>query len=222
VLDLVPRRHDSGRLSVLAIGAHSDDIEIGCGASILALADSETELDVTWVVLSARGDRAAEARESAAAYLEGVSHAVRLGDFRDGFFPYDPGVKDFYETLKRDTEPDVILVHGRDDLHQDHRVACELAWNTFRDHLILEYEIPKYDGDLGRPNVFVPIHERHARRKAELLVAHFASQRDKHWFTEDVFLGLMRLRGVEARSPTGYAEAFVGRKLRVGLAVTAA
>ena len=142
---------------------------------------------------------------------------MRIEAFRDSFFPHDPGVKEFYEELKNEIAPDLVLVHSRGDLHQDHRVVCELAWNTFRDHTILEYEIPKYDGDLGSPNVFVPIEERHARRKAELLVEHFGSQRDKHWFTEDLFLSLLRLRGMEARSPTGYAEAFTARKVRLDL-----
>ena len=143
---------------------------------------------------------------------------VRLAEFRDAFFRHDEGLKEFFEELKADISPDLVLTHARHDLHQDHRIVCELAWNTFRDHLILEFEIPKYDGDLGSPNVFVPVEERLARRKAELLVEHFATQRDKHWFTSDVFLALMRLRGVESRSPTGFAEAFYARKIRVDLA----
>ena len=204
-------------LTVLAVGAHSDDIEIGCGATILRLVEEAPDVHVCWVVLSAGNDRADEARASAAAYLDGVSHEVRLGRFRDAFFPHDPGVKEFYEELKGTVSPDLVLVHARHDLHQDHRVACELAWNTFRDHVILEFEIPKYDGDLGAPNVLVPVEERHARRKAALLMEHFATQRDRHWFAEDMFLGLMRLRGAEARSPSGYAEGFYGRKLRLDL-----
>jgi LmbE family N-acetylglucosaminyl deacetylase len=206
----------SGRLSVLAVGAHADDIEIGCGATLLRLGDEHPGLDVTWVVLSDSGGRAGEALASANAFLPGRVD-VRLATFRDAFFPHDPGVKEFFEQLKLDVSPDLVLAHARGDLHQDHRVVCELAWNTFRDHLLLEFEIPKYDGDLGAPNVFVAVEERHARRKAELLVEHFGTQRDRHWFSEDVFLGLMRVRGVECRSPTGYAEAFHGRKLRLSL-----
>ena len=204
-------------LTVLAIGAHSDDIEIGCGGTILQFVESVPGIRVCWVVLSASAERASEARGAAAAFLGETRAEIRLAEFRDGFFPYDEGVKEFFEELKTDFSPDLVLTHARHDLHQDHRIVCELAWNTFRDHLILEFEIPKYDGDLGSPNVFVPVTDRVARRKAELLVEHFATQRDKHWFTGDVFLAIMRLRGVESRSPTGYAEAFYARKLRVDL-----
>lgn len=203
---------------MLAIGAHSDDIEIGCGGTILQLVESVPGIKVCWVVLSAPAERASEARDAAAAFL-GETHAdVRLAEFRDAFFPHDEGVKEFFEGLKADLSPDLVMTHARHDLHQDHRVVCELAWNTFRDHLILEFEIPKYDGDLGSPNLFVPIAEHLAQRKAELLVEHFATQRDKHWFTADVFLALMRLRGVESRSPTGYAEGFYARKIRLATA----
>ena len=218
MLELAPIVPPGRGVRLLAIGAHSDDIEIGCGATILRMVDEVPGLEIHWVVLSASDRRADEARASAAAFLQDVTHEVRLGDFRDAFFPHDPGVKEFYEELKQDVSPDLVLVHTRADLHQDHRIACELAWNTFRDHAILEYEIPKYDGDLGCPNVLVPVQERHARRKASLLIEHFGSQRDRHWFTEDLFLSLMRLRGMEARSPTGYAEGFTARKLRVDLA----
>ncbi len=204
-------------LSVLALGAHADDIEIGCGGTLLRLAESGRPLRVTWVVMSAHGDRRSEAAASAAALLPGLDLDLRIGEFRDAFFPHDPGVKEFVDALKEDPAPDVILTHTRDDLHQDHRVLCDLVWNTFRDHLVLEYEIPKYDGDLGRPSVFVPLEERHLRRKAEVLIEHFQTQRNKHWFTEDLFLALARLRGMECRSPTGFAEAFYGRKLRLGV-----
>jgi LmbE family N-acetylglucosaminyl deacetylase len=218
VLELSLGAREGGPLSVVAVGSHSDDIEIGCGGTILELVDAGVPVHVTWVVLSAAGERAGEARGSAQAFLGGVESEIRLASFRDAFFPHDQGVKEFFEELKHDVRPDVILTHTRSDLHQDHRTVCELVWNTFRNHLVLEYEIPKYDGDLGSPNAFVAVQERHARRKAELLVEHFASQRDKHWFTEDLFLGLMRVRGAECRSPTGYAEGFYARKLRLGLA----
>jgi LmbE family N-acetylglucosaminyl deacetylase len=222
VLALTPIVPRGTELRVLAVGAHADDIEIGCGGTILRLVEEAERLEVVWVVLSARDRREDEARASAAAFLQGATHEVRIGAFRDAFFPHDAAVKEFYEELKATVSPDLVLVHTRTDLHQDHRVACELAWNTFRDHAILEYEIPKYDGDLGSPNVFVPLEERHVRRKAELLVEHFGSQRDKHWFTDDLFVSLMRLRGMEARSPTGYAEAFTGRKLVLDLTAGAA
>jgi LmbE family N-acetylglucosaminyl deacetylase len=203
---------------VLALGCHADDIEIGCGATLLALSRGVPSLEVTWVVLAAAGGRENEARESAAAFLGEVSAAVVVHDFRDGFFPYLGGaVKEAFEALKQLPEPDLVFTHTRDDLHQDHRLACELTWNTFRDHLILEYEIPKYDGDLGRPNVFVPVPADLAREKARLVVSAFPSQQQKHWFDEELFLGLMRLRGVEAHAPSGYAEAFTCRKLSLAL-----
>ena len=216
MLELVLDRTAPRPLSILALGAHPDDIEIGCGGTHLRLAEERPTLQVTWVVLSAGGERTAEALASANAFLPG-SADVRLETFRDAFLSHDAGVKEFFEHLKAEIAPDLVLTHARHDLHQDHRLVCELTWNTFRDQLVLEFEIPKYDGDLGSPNVFVPIDERHARRKAALLVEHFASQADKHWFTEDLFLGLMRIRGVEGRSPTGYAEAFYGRKVRLAL-----
>ena len=200
---------------VLALGSHSDDIEIGCGATLLALTRARPEVEVTWVVLGAEGEREREARASAEAFLRAASRSeVVVHGFRDGFFPYVGGdVKDVFEELKSRLEPDLILTHARHDLHQDHRLVCELTWNTWRDHLILEYEIPKYDGDLGTPNVFVPMSEEIAREKVRLVLEAFESQTAKHWFDEELFLGLMRVRGMEGRSPSGYAEAFTCRKL---------
>jgi len=200
---------------VLAIGCHSDDVEIGCGGTLLRLTREQPELEVTVVVLAAQGQRADEARASAAAFLSALERPaeVVVHGFRDGFLPYEGGaVKERFEEMKA-FAPDLVLTHARDDLHQDHRLACELTWNTFRDHLILEYEIPKYDGDLGVPNVFVPLEEDVARRKVELLLEHFGTQADKHWFGEELFLGLMRIRGMEAGPSTRYAEAFRCRKL---------
>jgi LmbE family N-acetylglucosaminyl deacetylase len=200
---------------VLALGSHSDDIEIGCGATLLALTKARPEVEVTWVVLGAEGRRADEARASAELFLRGAERSdVVVHGFRDGFFPYIGGeVKDVFEGLKARFDPDVILTHARHDLHQDHRLVCELTWNTWRDHLILEYEIPKYDGDLGTPNVFFPVSEEVAREKARLVLEAFETQAAKHWFDEQLFLGLMRVRGMEGRSPSGYAEAFTCRKL---------
>lgn len=205
--------------TVLLLGAHADDVEIGCGATVLELARLRPDARVHWVVLSASGERHGEAARSAAGFLAGFREpCVELGDFRDGFFPYDGGrVKEFFEGLKARVRPDLILTHHRHDLHQDHRLVCELTWNTFRDHVVLEYEIPKYEGDLGTPNVLVPIPRDAAARKVALLMEHFASQRGRYWFTEETFLALLRLRGVEARSPTGYAEGFHGRKLALDL-----
>jgi LmbE family N-acetylglucosaminyl deacetylase len=199
---------------VLALGAHADDIEIGCGATLLGLQRS-SELEVAWVVLSADGIRESEARASAERFLEGASSCtIEIRGFRDGYLPYEGNaVKDVFEELKRELDPQLILTHGRHDLHQDHRLVCELTWNTWRDHVILEYEIPKYDGDLGAPNMFVPVSEELAREKVELLLESFPSQRGKHWFEAELFLGLMRVRGMEAHAPAGYAEAFACRKL---------
>jgi LmbE family N-acetylglucosaminyl deacetylase len=200
---------------VLAIGCHADDIEIGCGGTLLTLARSNPDLEVDWVVLAAPGQRGAEARASAAAFLDGVAQArVEVHDFRDGFLPYvGAAVKDVFEELKGRVDPQVVLTHAGYDFHQDHRLACELTWNTFRNHLILEYEIPKVDGDLGRPNVFVPLSSSVVEKKLALIEEHFPSQAGKHWFDRETFLGLMRLRGMEAVAPDRYAEAFTCRKL---------
>jgi LmbE family N-acetylglucosaminyl deacetylase len=199
---------------VLALGSHADDIEIGCGASLLALVRARPDVELTWVVLGAEGVREREARASAAAFIgEAENSEVIVHGFRDGFFPYIGGeVKDVFEELKGRLDPDVIFTHTRDDLHQDHRLVCELTWNTWRDQLILEYEIPKYDGDLGTPNLFVPVSRELAREKVRLLHDLFVSQTVKHWFDEELFLGLMRIRGMEGRSPSGYAEGFICRK----------
>ena len=199
---------------VLAIGAHPDDIEIGCGGTILKLIEQQAVADVRWVVLSGDGERAEEARRSAEAMLQGVPRAeVIVCDFPDGFFPYEgQRIKDFFEQLKADETPDLVLTHQRADLHQDHRLTCELTWNTFRDHLILEYEVPKYDGDMSAPNTFVPISEQLSQRKIEHLMEHFGTQRSKRWFGEDLFTSLLRLRGMECNSPSSFAEAFFCRK----------
>ena len=201
-------------MRVLALGCHADDLELGCGGTLLRLKAECPRLQVRWVVFSAAGARATEARASADELLDGVPDAdVVLHDFRDGYLPYiGAPVKESVEAMK-DFDPDLVFTHQRHDLHQDHRLVSELTWNAFRDHLILEYEIPKYDGDLGVPNVFVPLDEATCRRKVDVLMRHFGSQRSKRWFTEDLFLGLMRLRGMESGSASPYAEAFYGRKL---------
>lgn len=205
------------KLSLLCLGAHSDDIEIGAGGTILDLIAFGVELHVTWCVLSATGARAAEAEASAAAFLQGAaSSTILLGQFKDGYFPYDgAGVKAWIEDVKTRVDPDVILTHARDDAHQDHREVCKLTSNAFRDHLILEYEIPKWDGDLGRPNMFMPLPGVIFERKLKLLETHFATQRSKDWFDAETFRGLARLRGMECRAPERYAEAFHVRKARL-------
>ena len=205
-LDLAAGRE---RLAVLAIGAHADDIELGCGGTLLRLARDVPALELTWVVLSAAGARREEALAGAQAF---GAATVEIRDFEDAFFKYGRDVKDYFETLKR-FEPDVVLTHTDHDRHQDHRIVCELTWNTFRDHVVLEYEIPKYDGDLGSPNVFVPLDEALAAAKFAALLESFPTQASKPWFDESLFRALMRLRGMECRSPSGLAEAFYARKL---------
>ena len=199
--------------TVLCLGAHSDDIEIGCGGTILKLLEQAPGLKVRWVVFSAEGSRAAEARASAGAFLKNAtSPEVMVKNFRTSFFPFQgEAIKECFEELKGMPPPDLVFTHYRDDRHQDHRVLSDLAWNTFRDHVILEYEIPKYDGDLGNPNFYVRLNETLCQRKVEHLCDYFQTQNNKHWFTKDTFLSLMRLRGIECVST--YAEAFYSRKL---------
>jgi LmbE family N-acetylglucosaminyl deacetylase len=202
-------------LTILCLGAHADDIEIGCGGTILRLLAERPRTSVHWVVASAHGARAREARRSAARMLRGAaSREIRVEAFRDGFLPYDGGrVKEMFEELKQRVMPDLIFTHRSDDAHQDHRLISELTWNTYRDHWILEYEIPKYDGDLGHPNVFVSLPPAIRRKKVRLLLSAFPSQRRRRWFTAATFEGLMRVRGVECAAPDGFAEAFHGRKM---------
>ena len=200
---------------ILCLGAHSDDIEIGCGGTILRLIGEFPRLRIFWVVFSAQGPRAEEARKSADLFLAGAAEKqIFTRDFRDGYFPYNgAGIKDFFEELKSQVSPDLVFTHYRNDRHQDHRLIEELTWNTFRDHLILEYEIPKFDGDLGRPNFYVCLDEEIAARKTRYLREIFASQREKHWFDHDVFEGLMRIRGMESRSPGRFAEGYYAYKI---------
>lgn len=199
---------------LLAIGAHSDDIEIGCGGTIGRLTQEYPDLEVCWVVMSAHAARREEAQASASALLAGAArHEIILHEFRDGFLPYAGAApKERLEEIKSRIEPDLILTHRGGDAHQDHRLVSELTWNTFRDHLILEFEIPKYDGDLGNPNFYVRLDEALVAAKVRHLLRFFPSQRGRRWFTEDLFRGLMRLRGMEANAPSGYAEAFFARK----------
>lgn len=201
--------------TLLCIGAHSDDIEIGCGGTLLRIIRENRDLTVHWVVFSAEGKRADEARSSADHYLSGVAEKnVRLEAFRNGFFPYIGGeIKEYFETLKQSVNPDLVLTHYRGDFHQDHRLLAELTWNTFRRHAILEYEIPKFDGDLGRPNTFVTLTESDFEEKVRRLKTYFRSQRSKPWFDDSLFRGLSRLRGMECHSSSGLAEAFYARKL---------
>lgn len=200
---------------ILCLGAHSDDIEIGCGGALLRLTQAYPDLCIDWVVLSATGERAVEAQASADQFLQHARQArVRLQTFQDGFFPYIGGeIKGYVEMLKRELNPDIIFTHCRHDFHQDHRVVNELTWSTFRDHFILEYEIPKYDGDLKAPNVFIQLDRDTCQQKIDYLMQHFATQTNRYWFTPETFRSVMRLRGVESKAPEGYAEGFYCRKL---------
>lgn len=201
--------------TVLCLGAHADDIEIGCGGTILKLIRDQPGLNVTWVVFSAVTARRREARASAQAFLRGAGlQKVVVKDFRDTLFPAQgEAIKQFFERLKNQIQPDLVFTHYRDDRHQDHRILSDLAWNTFRDHVILEYEIPKYDGDMGSPNFYVGLDEQLCQRKTDHLCSYFQTQGNKHWFSADTFLSLMRLRGIECASKTKYAEGFYCRKL---------
>jgi LmbE family N-acetylglucosaminyl deacetylase len=213
VLSFIPDKR--GALRLLCLGAHSDDIEIGCGGAVLELIGRKRPLECTWVVLSGIGPREQEARASARRFLRGaVRQNVLVEKFRDGYFPAQQAqIKEYFETLKRLPAPDLILTHQREDLHQDHRVVSELTWNTFRNHLICEYEVVKYDGGLGAPNGFIPVSRANVRRKLALLMRGFATQRSRGWFTAETFQAMLRVRGIECNSPSGYAEGFYVRKI---------
>jgi len=215
MLRLKPEGSSETPLQILCLGCHSDDIEIGCGGAVLQMAADLRDVAFHWVVFSARGVRASEA-ECGAKQFVGPSRMKRmiLKDFRDGFMPFiGADIKNVFEELKHEISPDIIFTHNRHDAHQDHRLIADLTWNTFRDHLILEYEIPKYDGDIGQPGVFIPLPKEVCEKKASLIVNTFKSQSNKRWFEPETFMSLMRLRGMECNSPSGYAEAFYGRKL---------
>ncbi|HEY6058301.1 MAG TPA: PIG-L deacetylase family protein [Candidatus Limnocylindrales bacterium] len=206
---------DRGPLRLLLVGAHADDIEIGCGGTLLRLAGANRIRSVRWVVLSAEGSRLAEARAAVERFLPGVTDIdIDIEGFRDGYFPAQFGaIKDRVEALKDGPRPDVVFVPHREDRHQDHRLVADLAWNAFRDHLILEYEIPKWDGELGQPNFYVELAAGIVDTKSRLLREVFGSQADRHWFSDETFRGLARLRGIECRAAEGYAEGFHARKL---------
>lgn len=215
MLQLGLGKHPGSPLHILCMGAHSDDVEIGCGGTLLRLLDDHPGSHVTWVVFSASATRAAEAQTSAAAFLARAGQSeVQIHAYKESYFPsIAADIKDTFERLKSATRPDVVFAHRHDDMHQDHRVIAELTWNTFRNHLVLQYEIPKYEGDLGQPNVFVPLPMAVAQRKVDLLQHHFESQRHRSWFHADTFHGLMSVRGVECNAPERRAEAFYARKL---------
>jgi LmbE family N-acetylglucosaminyl deacetylase len=210
----LPQNH-AAPLKILCLGSHSDDIEIGCGGTILRLARQYPDCNFHWVVFSALGTRGTEARRAAESFVGSMRlKGPLLKSFPDGFLPFvGAEVKAVFEELKQTISPDLIFTHSRKDAHQDHRLIAELTWNTFRDHLILEYEIPKYDGDLGRPNVFLPLEMEVCQKKVQYIMDAFQSQHHKRWFQQETFLSLMRLRGMECNAASGYAEAFYCRKL---------
>ena len=199
---------------ILCLGAHSDDIEIGCGGTILKLIEIYPDLNVTWVVLGAKGKREQEAINSAEDFLGSVNRKkIIVKGFRDGFFPYIGGeIKDYFEELKQEVNPDLIFTHYRQDLHQDHRLTSELTRNTFRDHWIWEYEIPKYDGDLSSPNLFVHLNKSICQQKIQHLMKHFRTQGNKQWFTDETFTSILRIRGIESNATQQYAEGFYCHK----------
>jgi LmbE family N-acetylglucosaminyl deacetylase len=200
-------------LRILCLGAHCDDIEIGCGGTIMRLSQEYTTQEVKWLVFTSTDQRAVEARTSAEYFLQKCNKKeIVIKNYRDGFLPYEAAqVKTLFEELKN-FHPDIIFTHCRHDLHQDHRVVCELTWNTFRDHLIFEYEIPKYDGDLGSPNCFVQLDEAVAEKKVQAIMDYYGSQASKQWFDKETFYAIMRIRGLETAAKTRYAEAFYLRK----------
>ena len=207
---------NSGALiKILCLGAHCDDLEIGCGGTILKILNTLSNTEVDWIVFSGKGKRAGEAKNSAISFLiDAKKTNIEIKGFKDGFFPYTGAeIKNHFEELKRRISPDLIFTHYRNDLHQDHRLISELTWNTFRDHLIFEYEIVKYDGDIGSPNLFFHLDEHVCRKKIDLILNTFKSQKTRNWFTEDSFLSIMRLRGLESNSNSRFAEGFYCRKV---------
>jgi len=206
-----------GRLNILCLGAHCDDIDLGCGGSLLALLRKHPTAHVTWVTFSGSAQRERELRSSARRFLRGAAQAqVVTHQFRDGFFPGQfTAIKETFERLKRLSRPDLIFTHQRSEFHQDHRIVAELTWNTFRNDLILEYEIPKYEGGLTTPSAYIALDRRQAERKIRILLASYKTQRAKAWFTADTFRGLMRLRGVESGAESGWAEGFHVAKMLV-------
>lgn len=216
MLSLLPHLRSDQALTVLCLGAHSDDIEIGCGASLMALADRFPLAQFRWVVFTTEPGRDAETRAAAAQLLDPSRLRFDIVPLRPSFLPADwSQLKDQFEAIKGTVQPDLIFTHRLEDRHQDHRLVAEMTWNTWRNHLVLEYEIPKYEGDLGQPNVFIPISEALVARKIATLMSAFESQHSRNWFDEQTFRGLMRIRGVESQSASGYAEAFHGRKLQL-------
>lgn len=215
MVEFTLNNNSSKKIRILCLGAHCDDIEIGCGGTLINILNGVRNVEVHWIVFSSDLQRKKEAVISAKTFLNYANVAkIKIENFRNGFFPYiGVELKEYFENIKNNISPDVIFTHYRFDLHQDHRAVSELTWNTFRNSLILEYEIPKYDGDFGSPNMFMPLEFRVCKNKIKNILTSFKTQGDKHWFTEDLFLSTLRIRGMECGSMTKYAEAFYGRKI---------
>jgi LmbE family N-acetylglucosaminyl deacetylase len=218
MLELTLSKQMGSIFSVLCLGSHCDDIEIGCGGTILTLIKNNRNIVFHWVIFSSDQQRKQEANESANVFLKNAKkRKIVFKNFRNSFFPFvGVEIKEYFEKLKRQFSPDLIFTHYRNDLHQDHRLISELTWNTFRNHLILEYEIPKYDGDLGSPNFFVPLEGSICRKKIQYILDSYKSQEKKKWFDQDTFLAILRLRGMESNAADRYAEAFYCRKIVLG------
>jgi len=214
MLNLKWSESDDG-LNILCLGAHCDDIEIGCGGTVLKLIEEQKISQITWIIFTSNEKRKQEAHSSAEEFLKNIDNKdIKILDYKDGYLPsLWSEVKNTFESIKQEVNPDIIFTHYRNDLHQDHRVVSELTWNTFRNHIIFEYEITKYDGDLGSPNVFTPLDQAIINRKGEILMRSFQSQKNKHWFDKSTIKAVMRIRGVECASPSHYAEAFYCRKM---------
>tara|TARA_B100000315_G_scaffold171289_1_gene159802 strand:+ start:446 stop:1105 length:660 start_codon:yes stop_codon:yes gene_type:complete len=214
MLELLLNKSRDSSLKILCLGAHSDDIEIGCGGTIMKFLQTYSNVEFLWVVFSADEIRKQEALKSASLLLEkALIKKIKIHNFRDSFFPYQGSeIKESFEKMKA-FNPELIFTHQYSDFHQDHKQISELTYNTFRNHLVLEYEIPKYDGDLGSPNVFSPIDKKLYNQKIELIISSFKSQEHNQWFSESTFQAILRLRGIESNSPTGYAEAFYCKKI---------
>ena len=200
---------------ILCLGAHSDDIEIGCGGTLLRFVEEVPNAQFRWIVFSGNKVRNKEALQSESTFLNKIqSKQIDVHTFRESYFPFiGAEIKDCFEKIKKEFRPDIIFTHYSNDAHQDHKLISKLTWNTFRNHFIIEYEIPKYDGDLGTPNLYVHLDESIVQRKINYLNNTFQTQKKKSWFSEESFRSLLRIRGLESNSLTNYSEAFYCRKM---------
>jgi len=218
MIDWLLRTPQGIKQEILCLGAHCDDIEIGCGGTLLRLGETQPQTHVHCVIFSSSPIRKKETLKALGTILKGFEQTtIEILEFRNSYFPYvAQEIKEYFESLKTKIDPNLILSHFRDDRHQDHRLISDLTWNSFRDHMILEYEIPKYDGDIGQPNTYIEIPEPEVVKKTACIIDCFPSQKNHDWFTEETFRALMRLRGIECNARSGYAEAYHCRKIKFG------